>query len=161
MNSLTLWLFEKIHNFTKTMSRLATSAAQHIDIKLMHPSEKFRQNLLVKICFKEGFQFSDMNQNRLDSFWNFSGRGITGIVSIPSSTFSSSNGTEIILFRNKSSESFLMYHHCSSYSTSRDGIDRIDEILFQLYLFQNNTGFLLQGSRVATFQTIRNSLTFP
>ena len=38
---------------------------------------------------------------RLYSFLDFSGRRITGI-SIPNSTYSSSNGTEIILFRNKS-----------------------------------------------------------
>ena len=38
---------------------------------------------------------------RLHSFSDFSGRGILGI-SIPNSTYSSSSGTEIILFQNKS-----------------------------------------------------------
>ena len=75
-------------------------------------------------------------------------RGITRI-SIPNSTCSSSNRTETILFRNKSPKSFLIYHHCSSYSYSstysslRGGIDRIDGTLFQFYLFPKNVAFHL------------------
>ena len=85
---------------------------------------------------------------RLHPFWNFSGRGITGI-SIPNSTYFSSNGTEIILFMNKSPKSFLICYHCSSYSCSssysslRGGIDRIHGILFQFYLILKNVAFHL------------------
>ena len=35
-------------NFTKTVRCLVVRTAQQIDTKLMHPFEKFRQNLLVK-----------------------------------------------------------------------------------------------------------------
>ena len=51
---------------------------------------------------------------------------------IPNSTYSSSNGTEIIIFRNKSPKFIQIYHHYSSYSTLWGGIDGI---LFQFYLF--------------------------
>ena len=44
-------------NFTKTESSLVEKTAQQFDTKLMHPSEKFRQNLLVKFQFKRGFDF--------------------------------------------------------------------------------------------------------
>ena len=43
--------------FTKTVSRLLIRTAQQIDIKLMHPSEKFRQNLFVNIYFIKDFDF--------------------------------------------------------------------------------------------------------
>ena len=85
---------------------------------------------------------------RPHSFWDFSGRGLAGI-SIPNSTFSSSNGTEIILFRNKSPKFNQIYHHYSSYSCSSSystlwgGIDGTDGILFQFYLFPKNVAFHL------------------
>ena len=44
-------------NFTETVSCLALRTAQQIDIKLMHPCEKFRQNLLVKFHFMKDFDF--------------------------------------------------------------------------------------------------------
>ena len=87
---------------------------------------------------------------RAHSFWDFSGRGISGI-SIPNSTYSSSssNGTEIILFQNKSPKFIQIYHHYSSYSCSSShstlwgGTDGIDRIFFQLYLFPKNVAFHL------------------
>ena len=74
--------------------------------------------------------------------FEISGRGIAGI-HIPNSTYSSSNGKEIILFLNKSSKSIQICHHYSSYSCSSSystlwgGIDGIYiyRILFQFYLF--------------------------
>ena len=80
------------------------------------------------------------NLLRPHSLWNFSGRGIP-VISIPNSTYSSSNGTEIILLQNKSPKVIQIYHHYSSYSCSSSysilwgGIDGINGILFQLYLF--------------------------
>ena len=44
-------------NFTKTVSCLGVETAQQIDAKLMHPSEKFRQNLLVKFYSMKDFSF--------------------------------------------------------------------------------------------------------
>ena len=82
---------------------------------------------------------------RLHSFWDFSGRRITGI-SIPTSTYSISNGTETTLFRNKVQSPSKTYHNyssSSSYSTLWGGIDRIDGILFQFYLFPKNVTFNL------------------
>ena len=74
---------------------------------------------------------------RPHSFWDFSGKGIAGI-SIPDSTYSNSNGTEIIPFQNKSPKFIQIYHHYSSYSCSSIFSTLwggIDGILFQLYLF--------------------------
>ena len=85
---------------------------------------------------------------RPHSFGDFSGRGTAGI-SFPTSTYSSSNGTEIILFRNKSPKFNQIYHHYSSYSCSSSystlwgGIDGIDGILFQFYLFPKKFAFHL------------------
>ena len=44
-------------NFTKTVSCLVIGTAQQIDTKLMHPSEKFRQHLLVKFYSMKDFSF--------------------------------------------------------------------------------------------------------
>ena len=44
-------------NFTKTVSCLVHRTAQQIDTKLMHPCEKFRQNLLLKFNFMVNFDF--------------------------------------------------------------------------------------------------------
>ena len=44
-------------NLTKTVSCLVIRTAQQIDIKLMHPFEKFRQNVLVKFYFMNDFNF--------------------------------------------------------------------------------------------------------
>ena len=44
-------------NFTKTVSCLVIGTAQQIDTKLMHPFEKFRQNLLVKFYSVKDFNF--------------------------------------------------------------------------------------------------------
>ena len=44
-------------NFTKTVSCLALRTAYQIDTKLMHPCEKFRQNLLVRFHFMKDFDF--------------------------------------------------------------------------------------------------------
>ena len=44
-------------NFTKTVNRLVIKAAQQIDTKLMRPSEKFLENLLVRFCFMKSFGF--------------------------------------------------------------------------------------------------------
>ena len=55
-------------NFTKGVSRLVTITAQQIDTKLMHPFEKFRQNLLVKFYFIKDFNF----MTRPDTGKNFS-----------------------------------------------------------------------------------------
>ena len=44
-------------NFTKTVSCLVIRTAQEIDTKLMHPFEKFRQNLLVKFYSVKDFSF--------------------------------------------------------------------------------------------------------
>ena len=57
MNSETLCLFDKVLNFTKTVSYLAIGNAQQIDTKLMHPFEKFRQNLFVKFYSMKDFNF--------------------------------------------------------------------------------------------------------
>ena len=81
---------------------------------------------------------------RPHSFWDFSGRGIPGI-SIPNSTYSSSSGTEIILFRNKSPNVIQIYYHYSSYSCSFSYSTLWHEtdrrILFQFYLFPKNVAF--------------------
>ena len=42
-------------NFTKTVSCLIIRTAQRIDTKLVHPFEKFRQNLLVKFYSMKDF----------------------------------------------------------------------------------------------------------
>ena len=44
-------------NFTKTISCLVIRTAQQIDTKLMHPFEKFRQNLLVTFYSMKDFDF--------------------------------------------------------------------------------------------------------
>ena len=57
MSSETLCLFDKMLNFTKTVSCLAPRTAQQIETKLMHLCEKFRQNLLVKFHLMKDFNF--------------------------------------------------------------------------------------------------------
>ena len=90
-------------------------------------------------------------QLRPHSFRDFSGRGIPEIT-IPSSTFSCSNETEIILFRNKSPKFIQIYHHYSIYSCSSScstlwfGIVGIDGILFQFYLFPKNVASIYYSS---------------
>ena len=44
-------------NFTKTVSCLVIGTAQQIDTKLMHPFERFRQNLLAKFYSMKEFSF--------------------------------------------------------------------------------------------------------
>ena len=44
-------------NFTKTVSCLVMGTAQQIDNKMMHPFEKFRQNLLVTFYSMKDFNF--------------------------------------------------------------------------------------------------------
>ena len=44
-------------NFTKTVSCLVTGTAQQTDTKLMHPFDKFRNNLLVKFYSMKDFNF--------------------------------------------------------------------------------------------------------
>ena len=44
-------------NFTKTVRCLTHRSAQQIDTKLMHPCEKFHQDLLVKFHFTKDFNF--------------------------------------------------------------------------------------------------------
>ena len=56
-NSETLYLFDKILNFTKSVSCLVIGTAQQIDTKLMHPFEKFGQNLFVKFYSMKDFNF--------------------------------------------------------------------------------------------------------
>ena len=55
----TLCLFDKMLNFTKTVSCLVIGTAQQIDTrtKLMHPFEKFSQTLLVKFYSMKDFSF--------------------------------------------------------------------------------------------------------
>ena len=43
--------------FTKTVRSLVIIIAPQVDTKLMHPFEKFRQNLLVKFDFMKNFNF--------------------------------------------------------------------------------------------------------
>ena len=50
-------MFDKMLNFTKTVSCMVIGTAQQIDTKLMHPSEKFCQNLLVKFYSMKDFSF--------------------------------------------------------------------------------------------------------
>ena len=55
-------------NFTKTVSRSITGTAQQIDIKLMHPLEKFRYNLLEFIFMKEfNFLTHDLKHRKFES----------------------------------------------------------------------------------------------
>ena len=44
-------------SFTRTVSCLVKGTAQQVDTKLMHPFEKFRQNLLVKFYCMKDFSF--------------------------------------------------------------------------------------------------------
>ena len=44
-------------NVTKTVSCFVIKIARQTDSKLMHPSEKFRQNPLVKSYFIKDFNF--------------------------------------------------------------------------------------------------------
>ena len=44
-------------NFTKTVSCLVIGTAQQIDTELMHSSEKFRPNLLVKFYSMKNFSY--------------------------------------------------------------------------------------------------------
>ena len=57
MNSQTLCLFDKMINITKTVSCFVIRTAQQINNNMMHPSEKFRHNLLVKFYFIKDFIF--------------------------------------------------------------------------------------------------------
>ena len=41
-------MFDKMLNFTKTVSCSVIGTTQQIDTKLIHPCEKFRKNLFVK-----------------------------------------------------------------------------------------------------------------
>ena len=50
-------MFDKMLNFTKTVSCSVIGTAQQIDTKLMHPFEKFCQNLLVKFYSVKDFSF--------------------------------------------------------------------------------------------------------
>ena len=60
---------KKMLNFTKPVSCLVIGTAQQIDTKLVHPFEKFRQNLLVKFFFVRGFKFltHELKQRKLQS----------------------------------------------------------------------------------------------
>ena len=55
-------------DFTKTVRYLVIRTAQQIDTKLMHPFEKFRQNLLVKFYFMKDFNFPDTRAETEKSF---------------------------------------------------------------------------------------------
>ena len=70
------------------------------------------------------------------SFRDFLGRGIPGI-NTSNSTYSSSNGTKIILFRNESPKFTKIYHRYSRYSCSSG-------TFFQFYPFPKNVAFHLQ-----------------
>ena len=48
---------KKMINFTKTVCCLVIGTAQQIDTKLVHPFEKFHQNLLVKFYSVKDFKF--------------------------------------------------------------------------------------------------------
>ena len=50
-------MFDKMLDFTKTASCLVIRTAEQIDIKLVNPFEKFRQNLLVKSYSMEDLDF--------------------------------------------------------------------------------------------------------
>ena len=50
-------MFDKMLNFTKTVSCLVIGTAQQIDTKLMHRFEKFPKNLLVKFHSIKDFIF--------------------------------------------------------------------------------------------------------
>ena len=67
MDSSTLCLFEKMLNFTKIVSCLVIGTAQQTDTKLVHPFEKFRQNLLVKFYSIKDFKFltHELKQRKL------------------------------------------------------------------------------------------------
>ena len=53
----TLCLFDKMLNFTRTVSCSVVGTAQQTDTKLMHRIEKFRKNLLVKFYSMKDFIF--------------------------------------------------------------------------------------------------------
>ena len=55
-------------NFTKTVSCLVTGTAQQIDTKLMHHSEKFCKNLLVKFYSMKDFIFLTHEQGTGKNF---------------------------------------------------------------------------------------------
>ena len=57
INSITLCLFDKMLDFTKTASCLVIGTVQQIDTMLMHPSEKCHQNLLAKPYSMKDFNF--------------------------------------------------------------------------------------------------------
>ena len=50
-------MLDKFLTFTKTVSCLVIRTAQKIDTKLMHPFEKFLQNLFVKVYSMKDFNF--------------------------------------------------------------------------------------------------------
>ena len=52
-------------SFTKTVSCLVISTAQQIDTKLIHPSERFHQNVLVKFYSMKDFNFLTHELKRL------------------------------------------------------------------------------------------------
>ena len=54
-------------NFTKTVSCLVIGTVQQIDTELMHPFEKFNQNLLVKFYSVKDFNFliEELKQRKL------------------------------------------------------------------------------------------------
>ena len=80
--SFSLWL-----NFS--FSCLSNGSKDFLLKELLMPSFLFSNQKFI--------HFFAVSWLRLHSFWDFSGRGIAGI-SIPNSTYSSSNGTESILF---------------------------------------------------------------
>ena len=60
-------------SFTKTVNCLVIGTAQQIDTKLVHPFEKFRQNLLVKFYSIEDFKFltHELKQRKKDVLSKF------------------------------------------------------------------------------------------
>ena len=57
-------------NFTKTVSCLVIRTAQQIDTKVLHPFEKFCQNVLVKFYSAKNFNFLTQDETEKNfSLW--------------------------------------------------------------------------------------------
>ena len=63
-------LFDKMLNFTKTVSCSVIGTAQQIDTKLMHRFEKFRKNLLAKFYSMKDFIFLTHQMNSTGKNFN-------------------------------------------------------------------------------------------
>ena len=60
---------ERMLDFAKTVRSLEIRTAQQIEAKLMHLTEKFRQNLLVEFYSTGLLPFDNASNNNLSFYW--------------------------------------------------------------------------------------------